>query len=67
MRAMRATRVPGSGDALRVLVVQTDLRIFATTLRRLWGRLSGKRLTNLLARRGTVNRGTIETKEIGSC
>ena len=63
MRAMRATRVPGSGDALRVPVVQTDLRIFATTLRRLWGRVSGKRLTNLLARRGTVNRGTMETKK----
>jgi hypothetical protein len=67
MRAMRAMRVLAAGDALRVLVVQTDQRTFATTLRRLWGRVSGKRLTNLLARRGTVNRGTIETKEIGSC
>jgi hypothetical protein len=63
---MRATRVLVAGDAMRVPVVQTDLRTFAT-LRRPWGRGSGKRLTKLLARRGTVNRGTIETKEIGSC
>ena len=32
---MRATRVLVARDALRVLVVQTDLRTFATTLRRL--------------------------------
>jgi hypothetical protein len=63
-QAKHEVRVLAAGDARLVRGVRTDLKTFATTLRRLWGR---ERLTKKLARRGTVNRGTIETKEIGSC
>lgn len=45
-----------AGDVRRVLVVQADLKNFATMLRQRMGR------TKMLARRGTVNRVTIETK-----
>jgi hypothetical protein len=44
-----------------VPIDQIDLETFATSL--LLGR--GLKRTKVLARRGTVNRGTIETKEIG--
>ena len=54
MRALAA-----GGARQRVLVVRTDLRNFATLLRQAWWR--GR--TKVLARRGTVNRGTIETKK----
>jgi len=64
-QAKHEVRVLAAGDARLVRGVRTDLKTFATTRRRLWGR--EKRRTKKLARRGTVIRGTIETKEIGSC
>ncbi|HMA25067.1 MAG TPA: hypothetical protein VKP00_13755 [Gemmatimonadaceae bacterium] len=54
--AVYATRVLEAGDVRRVLVVQADLKNFATMLRQRMGQ------TKMLARRGTVNRVTIETK-----
>jgi hypothetical protein len=64
-QAKDEVRVLAAGDARVLRGVRIDLKTFATTLRRLWGRV--KKRTKKLARRGTVNRGTIETKEIGSC
>jgi len=58
-RGVHAMRGLAAGDVRRVLVERTDLRSFATTLLRTWWR----ERTKVRACRGTVNRGTIETKQ----
>lgn len=68
MHVLRATQVLAADGVQRMLVGRIDLGTsFATPRRRrsLQERRRGQ--TKVRVRRGTVNRGTIETKGIGSC
>jgi hypothetical protein len=66
IRAVHATPELAAGGAQRMRVVRIDLGTFATPRRRRSLQERRREQTKVLARRGTVNRGTIEAKEIGS-